>query len=816
MKCNTPGIITNGYYDSRKTAYQYGDTIYVNCGRGYKLKGGGGTRICSENGTWSGIIPECVIVTCRKPSRFVNGYYTLEYQTQKLLKEEYNFNTTVVPHCDLGYYLRHSYVRSCDSTGNWKGIEPNCKRIQCPVTNTSDHFHKFSANHTSVSTKFIDVNTSVYLECRTGFHSTTSQNMQTCLLNGSLSGRKPRCSKMACVSSVGQVERVVSGIHLTVVGPIKYNENRNVSVNDSLFLHEGGDLTVNCAANGSLVWGIAGPPSVRPVCPLITPTNGWTNHTCVTKNRCEVGKSVNITCKRGYTAAHGIATCMPDHTWSNGLYCEEEMEIQFKNFPKGLTNDYNEALNDATRVILQKDEQHSTNYINASFIHGYSLAKEFVAAQGPTDEILVDFWRMVWQLRVGKIVMLTNLEEDKKMKCVQYWPGEGSIEYDSFKITHRSAELFSDFVIRKLALQKDGEEERIVYHFQFTAWPDKSVPKYASSLVHFRQKIVTTAVKDKGPIIVHCSAGVGRTGTFIALNVLTEQTSTVGYVDPVGCVNSLRRQRLDMEQYIFLHMALLETLMLSTSDLPASKFMKAYEELLVFDKHRRKLDVEFSRLEKMSPVADECQNVSAKEMRNKNKNRYSNILPVADNMPYLTPSGNRSDPDYINAVFLPEDEIYWPENEESKTYENMTITKTGEESERGLRIIRLDLNRFGKTRKLQQIQFEGWPDDSTLPSSPKGFINLLDAVQYWQHQSGNNPVLVHCMNGSESGLFCVVSAVLERMKIEQDVAITQVIKEMRNYREQVIPSVDQFKFVHEVVKEYILQNETYSNFAARC
>ncbi|XP_052778123.1 receptor-type tyrosine-protein phosphatase alpha-like [Mya arenaria] len=706
---------------------------------------------------------------------------------------------------------------------------------------------------------------------------------------------------MACVSSVGQVERVVSGIHLTVVGPIKYNENRNVSVNDSLFLHEGGDLTVNCAANGSRYKGdekneterYEKSPSQNKDQQNAYSEIGAIESAFVSKDSTKAKCLNNDFEEKDETQvdkayySFDMHDLIPrtaikiDHLYDKVLSTSysEEMEIQFKNFPKGLTNDYNEALSiqnrpknrykniypyDATRVILQKDEQHSTNYINASFIHGYSLAKEFVAAQGPTDEILVDFWRMVWQLRVGKIVMLTNLEEDKKMKCVQYWPGEGSIEYDSFKITHRSAELFSDFVIRKLALQKDGEEERIVYHFQFTAWPDKSVPKYASSLVHFRQKIVTTAVKDKGPIIVHCSAGVGRTGTFIALNVLTEQTSTVGYVDPVGCVNSLRRQRLDMvqtsEQYIFLHMALLETLMLSTSDLPASKFMKAYEELLVFDKHRRKLDVEFSRLEKMSPVADECQNVSAKEMRNKNKNRYSNILPVADNMPYLTPSGNRSDPDYINAVFLPnykkkrafivtqtpleatktdfwrlvvehdvhtivminnrsemkEDEIYWPENEESKTYENMTITKTGEESERGLRIIRLDLNRFGKTRKLQQIQFEGWPDDSTLPSSPKGFINLLDAVQYWQHQSGNNPVLVHCMNGSESGLFCVVSAVLERMKIEQDVAITQVIKEMRNYREQVIPSVDQFKFVHEVVKEYILQNETYSNFAARC
>ncbi|WAR24622.1 PTPRM-like protein [Mya arenaria] len=442
------------------------------------------------------------------------------------------------------------------------------------------------------------------------------------------------------------------------------------------------------------------------------------------------------------------------------------------------------------------------------------------------------------------------------MKCSQYWPDEGSIEYEDFLIKNRGTEYFSDFIIRKLSIQK-------LFHFHFTAWPDKKMPKYASSLVNFRHKVETTFVTENGPLIVHCSTGVGRTGTFIALNVLSEQATTVGYVDPVGCVNILRRQRVDMvqtpDQYIFLHMALLETLMLSTSAIPASRFLRAYEELLVFEKtHRsREIDVKFSRMEKMSPVTDECQYVSAKQVRNRNKNRYSNIFPVADHMPFLTPSGKRSEPDYINAVFLPgykkkgafivtqtplqatktdfwrlvvehdihtavmmnnrsvmeEGEIYWPENEDPETYGNITIAKTGEECESGLRKITLDLKWFGKTRTLQQIQFEGWPDDSALPSSPKDVIYLLDAVQYWQHQSGNNPVLVHCMNGADrSGLFCVASAVLERMKIEQDVAITQVIKEIRNYREQIIPSVDQFQFVHEVVKEYILQNETYSNF----
>ncbi|XP_052778049.1 receptor-type tyrosine-protein phosphatase S-like [Mya arenaria] len=527
----------------------------------------------------------------------------------------------------------------------------------------------------------------------------------------------------------------------------------------------------------------------------------------------------------------------------------ETMKTQFKIFPKGLTEDCKVALKpqnrqknryknifpyDETRVILQKYGNHISDYINANYIHGYNQTRAYIASQGLRKR----YWLIF-------VVMLTNLEENKTMKCIQYWPEADKVDFDDYKT---------------------GEEKRKLFHFHFTAWPDKSVPKYASSLVHFRHKVETTAVKENGPVIVHCSAGVGRTGTFIALNVLTEQASTVGYVDPVGCVNTLRRQRVDMvqtpDQYIFLHMALLETLMLSTSALSASRFLESYEELMAVDNdHRRRtIDVEFSRMEKMSPVANKCKYVSEKDVRNRTKNRYSNILPVADHMPYLTPSGKRSEPDYINAVLLPnykkkgafiitqtplevtktdfwrlvvehdvhtivmmnnsnemkEDEIYWPVHEESETYENMKIIKTSEECEGGLRKITFDLNRYGTTRKLQQIQFENWPVDSALPSSPKDVLNLLDAVQYWQHQSGNNAVLVHCIclnNGADrSGLFCVASAVLERMKIEQDVAITQVIKEMRNYREQLIPSVEQFQFVHEVVTEYILQHETYSNF----
>ncbi|XP_052777233.1 receptor-type tyrosine-protein phosphatase epsilon-like [Mya arenaria] len=870
VRCNSFGPLPDGSLRLKNNtltiskAFDYGTTILSDCDTGFELRDSA-ERTCVENGSWSGMTPICEKVRCTNQT-------ILEDLFQRNTNESlFGDKFIAVYNSEHFNLVNGSLDVECSADGRlrWAAQQP----YLAPICKVPKNGHFSADTRECLFDDTCKIGQTIIFECRNDFQ--TLQTNSTCLPNHTWSS-VPICTPLSQSNNGAIIGGSAAVVVIAIVIAVL------------LFLHK---RKIHKSLTRTR-YEMADEPEEE--------LNAYTeiNETQKTDRK-------KVTADYSYASytrdVHGYeeATNPSDQSYYSFVSCTKmpetaikekdfydvvlgsehgvTMKKQFQDFPKGLTEDYNAALklqnrpknrykqiypyND-TRVILPTDERHS-DYINASFIHGYNKTRAFIASQGPTNDMLVDFWRMVWYLGCGKIVMLTNLKEDKKMKCVQYWPGEGCIEYEDFLIKNRGTEYFSDFVIRKLSIQKTHGEERKLFHFHFTAWPDKKVPRYASSLVNFRHKVETTIVKGNGPVVVHCSAGVGRTGTFIALNVLSEQANTMGYVDPVGCVNTLRRQRVDMvqtsEQYSFLHMALLETLMLSTSALPASRFLRAYEELLVFDKtHRcREIDVKFSRMEKMSPVSDECQYVSAKEVRNRNRNRYSNILPVADHMPHLTPSGKRSEPDYINAVFLPgykkkgafivtqtpleatktdfwrlvaehnvhtvvmmnnrsvmeEGEIYWPENKNPERYGNMTVAKTGEENESGLRKITLDLKQFRKTRKLQQIQFEGWPDDSALPTSPKNVINLLEAVQYWQHQSGNNPVLVHCMNGADrSGLLCVASAVLERMKVEQDVAITQVIKEMRNYREQIIPSVDQFQFVHEVVKEYILQNETYSNF----
>nr|XP_034311642.1 uncharacterized protein LOC105330922 isoform X1 [Crassostrea gigas] len=254
-----------------------------------------------------------------------------------------------------------------------------------------------------------------------------------------------------------------------------------------------------------------------------------------------------------------------------------EFRSEFKVLPNGLMNLHTEALKrenitknrfkkiypyDANRVILMSSGgSYSGDYINASYIQGVYKEDAYIAAQGPfTEQTIVDFWRMVWQVKSRRIVMLTCLTEDSKEKCMQYWPDDVG-EYGPFHVIIQKREVFDKFTIRKFIVRK-GEETKRVNHYQFTVWPDTKVPESLEGLLCFRNLTKNSLRSDEGPMIVHGSAGIGRTGTFIALDYLLEKGFKEGSVDVKTCVISLRQQRpfaiQSVDQYAFLHDALVE------------------------------------------------------------------------------------------------------------------------------------------------------------------------------------------------------------------------------------------------------------------
>lgn len=247
------------------------------------------------------------------------------------------------------------------------------------------------------------------------------------------------------------------------------------------------------------------------------------------------------------------------------------------NLPK---NRYTDVLcYDHSRVLLsQVDGDPTTDYINANFVDGYKQKNAFISTQGPLPKTTGDFWRMVWEQQTLVVVMTTRVMERGRCKCAQYWAEEegGTATHGNFTVTTQAVEQHPDYVISSLLLHNTAtEESRDVSHYQFTSWPDYGVPLSAMAMLDFLQRVRvcqssmlaalgdTWAGHPRGPpIVVHCSAGIGRTGTFCTLDICISRLEETGTVDVRGTVERIRSQRafsIQMpDQYIFCHLALIE------------------------------------------------------------------------------------------------------------------------------------------------------------------------------------------------------------------------------------------------------------------
>ncbi|XP_069823904.1 receptor-type tyrosine-protein phosphatase eta-like [Dendropsophus ebraccatus] len=230
-------------------------------------------------------------------------------------------------------------------------------------------------------------------------------------------------------------------------------------------------------------------------------------------------------------------------------------------------NRYNNVLPyDASRVVLSSPGDLTQDYINASYIPGYNQPKEFIAAQGPLPNTANDFWRMIWENDVRVIVMLTKCVELGKVKCEEYWPQRSSKNYGNLSIFMTSENVQPDYTIRDFTVMNiQTRQSKQVRHFHFTAWPDHGVPNATSDLIQFRnivREYTANVHLVNSPIVVHCSAGVGRTGTFIALDRVIKQIEAedgVGVYEMVSDLWLHRRFMVQTEsQYIFLNQCTLD------------------------------------------------------------------------------------------------------------------------------------------------------------------------------------------------------------------------------------------------------------------
>ncbi|KAI4902613.1 hypothetical protein NFI96_032935 [Prochilodus magdalenae] len=206
-----------------------------------------------------------------------------------------------------------------------------------------------------------------------------------------------------------------------------------------------------------------------------------------------------------------------------------------------------------------------SDYINASFVSGYLCPNEFIATQGPLPGTVADFWRMIWETRTKTIAMLTQCFEKGRIRCHQYWPEDNKpvTVFGDIIITKLTEDVHPDWTVRALRVERHGDY-MVVHHFNYTSWPEHGVPESSSTLIQFVKAVRSNRGHDNTTIVVHCSAGVGRTGVFIALDHLIQHVRDHDFVDVYGLVAELRTERMcmvqNLAQYMFLYQSTLDLL----------------------------------------------------------------------------------------------------------------------------------------------------------------------------------------------------------------------------------------------------------------
>uniref|UniRef100_A0A8C9L944 protein-tyrosine-phosphatase n=1 Tax=Pavo cristatus TaxID=9049 RepID=A0A8C9L944_PAVCR len=445
---------------------------------------------------------------------------------------------------------------------------------------------------------------------------------------------------------------------------------------------------------------------------------------------------------------------------------------------------------DHSRVILLPIEGIvGSDYINANYIDGYRKQNAYIATQGPLPETFGDFWRMVWEQRSATIVMMTKLEEKSRIKCDQYWPGRGTDTYGMIQVTLLDTIELATFCVRTFSLHKNGSsEKREVRQFQFTAWPDHGVPEYPTPFLAFLRRVKTCNPPDAGPIVVHCSAGVGRTGCFIVIDAMLERIKHEKTVDIYGHVTLMRSQRNYMvqteDQYSFIHDALLEAVACGNTEVPARNLYTYIQKLAQIEvgEHVTGMELEFKRL--ANSKAHTSRFISANLPCNKFKNRLVNIMPYETTRVCLQPIRGVEGSDYINASFIDgyrqqkayiatqgplaettEDfwrmlwennstivvmltklremgrekcHQYWPA-ERSARYQYFVVDPMAEYNmpQYILREFKVTDARDGQSRTVRQFQFTDWPEQG-VPKSGEGFIDFIGQVHKTKEQFGQD------------------------------------------------------------------------------
>ncbi|EZA48422.1 Receptor-type tyrosine-protein phosphatase kappa [Ooceraea biroi] len=553
---------------------------------------------------------------------------------------------------------------------------------------------------------------------------------------------------------------------------------------------------------------------------------------------------------------------------------------QYETFPRGQTQpwDYgklpqNKSKNrygnliayDETRVVLEKLPGDSySDYINANFITGYKKEKHYIATQGPKPNTVIDFWRMIWQENVLIICMLANVVENGKTKCEQYWPDIGKKKkYGNIIVLNAKHNVFADYCFRTFQITC-GKETRKVEHLHYTAWPDHGVPLYTQSVVTYLKKLLATP-SGNGSVVVHCSAGVGRTGTIILCDICLRRAAAEGVVDVYAETASIRSERANMvdnkQQYLLAHLAVMECLLSIPTTLPCN-------EMLVtrITEMKKQLPVQQQRLENTAWQDEALRQVTSPpplSERNRAKNRFPELISDKISRIYLKRyPATDEDSDYLSAVYVDGVKLqnhylatqlpmpstindFWrmiaefkvelilmlqppdlqdptccaiaPASGEFKPtpYLNITAKETVElENYTSQKLLLLDNSeKPSKERSVTILCLTQWkPGRNQSPPPVMTMVTLWQAAE--RIARGDGPTVTLCHDGvTGCGLYLALSFLLERMAVERECDVCLAVRAIRRSRPDFVRSLEHLEYLYDAAVTYLEYFETYANFS---